>query len=282
MGYLKKFTDVGAGIAAAHGAVYLIREFMMFKPEDVESSSEKLKLFLSVESKRDYRSLMFLVAVLFLSALAGLILRKLYPVPMVTSLVSFTFVMYLFEESKLYDRPMLFVLLGALHVIGNYADALQRDRRDGKHRARLLANLTHLYAIFFCAYILIREKKIAEIPTTEMKPFDVDIYLAVRMEEPLSLFLVLAAICVGCILISLLLKDLYFIDAILSLIPLGCTLFWWYTEKVSVGLSLLLGVLVMATVARIVLMLASPSDRDMKERWQKEEEAKNEIESEQS
>ena len=265
MGYLKKFTDIGAGIAAAHGLVYLIREFMIFKPEDVEGTSAKMKLFLSKEARLDYRSFWILVVILLLSALVGQIFRKCSPIPLVMSLFSFTFVIYMFQEGKLYERPMLFILLGGLQVIGNYVDTIQRDRQDGRHRTWLLANLTHLYAIFFCFYVLSREKKVADIPTMEMKPFDVDVYLATRLEEDFSRFLVIAILCAVCILVSLLLKDLYFVDAILSLIPFGYMLFLWYTKKITAGPVILLTLLLMAVIVRVELMLAAPPDEEMRQ-----------------
>ena len=270
MGYLKKFTDLGAGIAAAYGAVYLLREFMTFKPKDVESSSEKLKLFFSNEAKLDYRSLLILVALLALSALVGILLRRIPYVTLPVALAAFGFTMYLFSEKKLYERPMLFVLLAGMQVIGNYVDALARDRRDGKGRTRILGDLTQLGVILFCVFILWRKHSIAEIPPAELGPFDADLYLAGRLEEPFSILIVISVMCAVCVLIRILLRELYFIDAALSLIPLGYTLYHLGAETLSVGLPVLLALLLTASAVRIALMLAPPSDREVFEKNQEE------------
>ncbi|MBQ8345185.1 MAG: hypothetical protein IJY42_02850 [Clostridia bacterium] len=254
MGYLKRFTDFCAALAAAHGAVYLLIRFMSYNPADVTSKAEKLKLFLDKESVPDYRSLVVLVFVLFLSAFLGRILRKLPLVTLPVSLMSFLFCLYLFDCQKLYERPMLYLILGGLHVLGNLAECILRDREQEKRRSWLAANIIALTPAFFAGFMLYRLDRVSQIPVEELAYFDSQIYVARILEESFDPLKTLILLCLICVAVSLIFR-LYYVDAVCSLIPFVYGIYLWLTDGFETFFPVIVPVLGLSVLSRWAVML---------------------------
>ena len=238
MSYFKKFTDFCAGVAAFVAGVFFIRKYMVFKPkeppeslasistatagETLEAVTEKfpgkLEQFLTPDSYNDYTLLLPLIFFLLLSALLGRVFARLPYVCFAISLVPATLIAYMFEHDMLKEQIGMFLILGALHVIGNFAECLIRDREDGRHRASIAAKISSAAGAFFCYYVMWQgaqtppedAKEIGHIQHRilfEMTEADVEI-----MTKLGAMFLILLAV-------SLILYNVYFIDAILALVP---------------------------------------------------------------
>ena len=238
MSYFKKFTDFCAGVAAFVAGVFFIRKYMVFKPkeppeslasistdtagETLEAVTEKfpgkLEQFLTPDSYNDYTLLLPLIFLLLLSALLGRVFARLPYVCFAISLIPATLIAYMYEHDMLKEQIGMFLILGALHVIGNFAECLIRDREDGRHRASIAAKISSAAGAFFCYYVMWQgaqtppedAKEIGHIQHRilfEMTEADVEI-----MTKLGAMFLILLAV-------SLILYNVYFIDAILALVP---------------------------------------------------------------
>ena len=238
MSYFKKFTDFCAGVAAFVAGVFFIRKYMVFKPkeppeslasistdtagETLEAVTEKfpgkLEQFLTPDSYNDYTLLLPLIFFLLLSALLGRVFARLPYVCFAISLIPATLIAYMYEHDMLKEQIGMFLILGALHVIGNFAECLIRDREDGRHRASIAAKISSAAGAFFCYYVMWQgaqtppedTKEIGHIQHRilfEMTEADVEI-----MTKLGAMFLILLAV-------SLILYNVYFIDAILALVP---------------------------------------------------------------
>ena len=238
MSYFKKFTDFCAGVAAFVAGVFFIRKYMVFKPkeppeslasistdaagETLEAVTEKfpgkLEQFLTPDSYNDYTLLLPLIFFLLLSALLGRVFARLPYVCFAISLIPATLIAYMYEHDMLKEQIGMFLILGALHVIGNFAECLIRDREDGRHRASIAAKISSAAGAFFCYYVMWQgaqtppedAKEIGHIQHRilfEMTEADVEI-----MTKLGAMFLILLAV-------SLILYNVYFIDAILALVP---------------------------------------------------------------
>ena len=238
MSYFKKFTDFCAGVAAFVAGVFFIRKYMVFKPkeppeslasistdtagETLEAVSEefpgKLEQFLTPDSYNDYTLLLPLIFLLLLSALLGRVFARLPYVCFAISLIPATLIAYMYEHDMLKEQIGMFLILGALHVIGNFAECLIRDREDGRHRASIAAKISSAAGAFFCYFVMWQgaqtppedAKEIGHIQHRilfEMTEADVEI-----MTKLGAMFLILLAV-------SLILYNVYFIDAILALVP---------------------------------------------------------------
>ena len=238
MSYFKKFTDFCAGVAAFVAGVFFIRKYMVFKPkeppeslasistdtagETLEAVTEKfpgkLEQFLTPDSYNDYTLILPLIFFLLLSALLGRVFARLPYVCFAISLIPATLIAYIFEHDMLKEQIGMFLILGALHVIGNFAECLIRDREDGRHRASIAAKISSAAGAFFCYYVMWQgaqtppedAKEIGHIQHRilfEMTETDVEI-----MTKLGAMFLILLAV-------SLILYNVYFIDAILALVP---------------------------------------------------------------
>ena len=238
MSYFKKFTDFCAGVAAFVAGVFFIRKYMVFKPkeppeslasistdtagETLEAVTEKfpgkLEQFLTPDSYNDYTLLLPLIFFLLLSALLGRVFARRPYVCFAISLIPATLIAYMYEHDMLKEQIGMFLILGALHVIGNFAECLIRDREDGRHRASIAAKISSAAGAFFCYYVMWQgaqtppedAKEIGHIQHRilfEMTEADVEI-----MTKLGAMFLILLAV-------SLILYNVYFIDAILALVP---------------------------------------------------------------
>ena len=238
MSYFKKFTDFCAGVAAFVAGVFFIRKYMVFKPkeppaslasistdtagETLEAVTEKfpgkLEQYLTPDSYNDYTLLLPLIFFLLLSALLGRVFARLPYVCFAISLIPATLIAYMYEHDMLKEQIGMFLILGALHVIGNFAECLIRDREDGRHRASIAAKISSAAGAFFCYYVMWQgaqtppedAKEIGHIQHRilfEMTEADVEI-----MTKLGAMFLILLAV-------SLILYNVYFIDAILALVP---------------------------------------------------------------
>lgn len=265
MSLFKKFTDFCAGIAAFVGGLFLLQEYMPFKPLeleayknylinknkfsdtdiDVESITEapsKLKQFFTPDiTDPEYRIILILVLTLVCSVLIGVILKRFPSICFATSLFPLIIVTYFTTTYNFKNRTpniQLGLLLAAvaLHVAGNVAEAILRDREDGRHRLFVTAKISLLFPAAFCLFFTVIAKKVVNISDgkiKEMLPIFKD--MKIELAEPANLeilkklgwgFVIIFVIC-------MLLYNVYFVDATLSAIPLGYSIYLLYSGRLS-------------------------------------------------
>lgn len=258
MSLFKKFTDFCAGIAAFVGGLFLLQKYMVFNPltdeeyinwmtyeikysnetlsEPITEAPSKIKQFFTPDliSDFDYRLLAILVITLALSVLIGIIFRKLPYVCFFFSLFPAVEITYLFTKNNLYTQVGLFLIFGALHVAGNLFECLIRDREDGKHRLWVCAKISTLFPAAFC---LLCTKATDFVPVTDDINKKIPIFkeLAFKLTKPENMEIVtkIGWIYLIIFVITVLLYNVYFIDLILSAVPLVYTIHLLYSENLS-------------------------------------------------
>ena len=257
MTLFKKFTDFCAGIAAFSGALFLLQKYMVFEPlddseyiewlsyeikysnatiaETVTKAPSKIEQFFTPKliNEFDYRLLFILVVTLVLSVLVGVIFRKLPYVCFAFSIIPAVEIAYLFAKERLYTQIGLFLLLGALHVAGNLFECIVRDREDGRHRLWICAKISLLFPALFC---LLCTKVADKIPVDGIND-RISIFkeLAFKMTKPENMEIVtkIGWMYVIIFVIAMIFYNVYFIDTILSAIPLVYTIHMLYSENLS-------------------------------------------------
>ena len=263
MTLFKKFTDFCAGIAAFVGGLFLLQKYMVFQPlEDEEYRSwlyydlkyyneslsestletigdvvapSKIDQFFNPKliNDFDYRPLCILVITLIISVLIGRIFKKLPYVCFLVSLIPALEIAYIFSKELLYTQIGLFIILGALHVAGNLVECVIRDKEDGRHRLWVCAKISALFPAVFCLFCT----KIAEKIPVEGIHDKIPIYkeLAFKLTKPENIEIVtkIGWMFFIIFIITVLLYNVYFIDTILSVIPLVYTIHLLYSENLK-------------------------------------------------
>ena len=253
MSLFKKFTDFCAGIAAFVGGLFLIQKYMTFKPLDDEeytrflsyddinisdsatetvTAPSKISQFFTprLNSDYDYRLLAILVLALAVSILVGLIFRKLPYVCFSVAIIPAIITAYLLTRGFLYTQIGLFMIVALLHLAGNLFECAVRDRDDGKHRLWICAKISLLFPAAFCLLCTKITDKVLTIDITDKIPIYSDISTEMVKPENMEIVTKIGWMFLIIFAISLLLYNVYFIDAILTAIPLGYTVYLLYGE----------------------------------------------------
>ena len=263
MSIFKKFTDFCAGIAAFVGGLFLLQKYMVFKPldteqyiewmsykikysdevaEEITAAPSKLKQFFTPEliNDFDYRLLFILVVTLIISVLAGRIFKRLPYVCFFFSLFPAVVITYTFANNMLYTQKGLFLIVGALHIAGNLVECILHDKEDGLHHLFLAAKISSLFPAALC---LLCTKIAEKIPTEnidERLPIFKELAFKMTTPENMELLTKIGWIYFGIFIISILLYNVYFIDAILTIIPLGYIIYALYGELLTFSPSVFL------------------------------------------
>lgn len=254
MSYFKKFTDLCAVIGAFCAAIYFIVKYMNFDPVISEKSPGKLEQFLVPTSKSDYTMLLPLILILLLSAVLGFALRKFPFICFAFSTVPALYVSFMFEKGVLYELIGIMVIVCSLHVIGNLADCATRDKEDGKHRLSAAAKISSLMGALLCFRVLKLSKLTPPEDTKGLTLFEKDILLdfqpldAEIISKLFWMFIILLAV-------SILLYNVYFIDAILSIVPAVYAVHAMLSENLGAAPSVFLVMTVICTVSHLMLVV---------------------------
>ncbi len=249
MSYFKKFTDFCAGIAAFVASLYIIRRYLEFKPKTEaeylaefpemlpEEIPSKLEQFFEQNNPDSFKTILALVILLVLSIAVGRFFKRIPALCFAVSLLPALHIIYMFDTKT--EQASMYLVLGALHVVGNIVEAIIRDREDGRHRLSLLAKASSLFSCGFCLVFIKAMQKTAPEPELlkEENPLMRDIF---EHQTPLNTEIVKTlAIMFGILLIvSIILYNVYFIDAIISAVPLCYSIHALYSGNLSVGASL--------------------------------------------
>lgn len=223
MSYFKRFTDFCGGFVAFAAALHLIGEYMTFKLPEDELTAGKLKVFLDVERAEGYRGYVIMAALFVLSVIIGRIFERLPYVTLAVSLLPLYQTVNLFAGGKIEKFPILYLLLAILHTAGSIIHALVLDKADGKRRGFICAGV--LGAMMSAGGVWVWRKAgellVYEDPLAVEGLSKTEIQIAVAAQDGAhTLVLNIALMIAVSTLVSLILRDIYFIDAILSVVPL--------------------------------------------------------------
>ena len=275
MSLFKKFTDLCAGIAAFFAGIFFIRKYMDFDPEKaaekakeaatdafdkitdaVESATEKapskLEQFLTPTEEADYSMLIPLILLLLMSALLGRVFKRLPYVCFGISLLPAMAIAYMYETGMLYEQIGMYLILGALHVIGNLVECLMRDREDGRHRAAVAAKISSALPAVFCFYVMWKGAHIPTEKLDKLSHFDNRVFFGMT-EADVAIMTRLGIMMLIILALTLILHNVYFIDAILSLIPLGYVIYQVGGEFLTFAPTVFFALAVFCALAHILL-----------------------------
>lgn len=240
MSLFKKFTDLCAGVAAFFASIFFIREYMEFTPEEppeisggaltdaLESASEefpgKLEQFLEPTENADYSLLIPLILLLILSAVLGRVFKRLPYVCFGISLLPAMMIAYMYEVGMLYEQVGLYLILGALHVVGNLVECLLCDREDGRHRLSIAAKISSALPAALCFYVMWKGAQTPPEDIEEINHFEDRVFFGMT-EADVEIMTRLGIMLLVLLCVSIILHNVYFIDAILSLVPLGYVIY---------------------------------------------------------
>ena len=261
MSLFKKLTDFCAGIAAFVGSLFLLQKYMLFEPLDTQEYIEwlsyeikysdgklspsmldgiteapsKLNQFFTpkLANEYDYRLLAILIVTLAISILVGLIFKKLPYVSFFFSLIPAVEITYLFTKERLYTQIGLFLIAGALHVAGSIFECIIRDKADGRHRLWVCAKISLLFPAAFCLLCT----KLTDVISIEGIDDKLPIFkdIAFKMTNPNNMEIVtkIGWMYVIIFAVAMVFYNVYFIDTILTAIPLIYTIHMLYSENLS-------------------------------------------------
>ena len=150
----------------------------------------------------------------------SVVLRKLPYACFAFSIIPAAYIGFMFETDILYEQELLFLAAAALHVIGNLTECILRDKEDGGHRMFIASKLSFVIGALCCFYIT-NKLSAEKIPLSKnTSTFENEVFYH---NEPLDISIIstLAWMMIAIAIICILLYNVYFIDAILSLVPLG-------------------------------------------------------------
>ncbi|MBQ8332128.1 MAG: hypothetical protein IJX94_06500 [Clostridia bacterium] len=257
MSDFKRFTNFCAGFAAFSAWIYFFIQFMAYKPSTDVSLVEKLKLFTSGDSLRNYSMYLTLGLCFALSFALSLLFRRLPAVSFLFSLLPMLFTVHQLVSNQLYEYPMMYVTLGALHVAGGLADCVSQDRTHLKHQSALAAFFSTLVAAGVPLYVLQTIRKMTALTeTTDLNYFEKVIFYSMPKDADTSIFIKIAILYGIVTLLVLLLREVYFLSAIVSLLSFGYTLYLWHAKLIPVHGALVITAATICTLTQITLMLS--------------------------
>lgn len=276
MSYFKRFTNFCAGFTAFHAIIYLIGQFMSFNPTGDPNMTEKIKLFLAPDHQKSHREYLVLIILLVLSAVAGRIFERAPYISLVISLAPLAKILLLFGDEKLFDRPMLYIILGLLHVSGNVIHAVILDRADGRRRAAICVHIFGICA-FAASLWLMRQAKellsLEEEAVAELGRLDLTV-LAGAENGAHEIILKLGIFILSSVTLSIILRDIYFIDAILSILPFGYCVYLIATGKLTLFPAIILAATFLYFSFRLLLLFAEPMAKRISLPWRRKTEQK--------
>ena len=223
MAYFKRFTNFCGGFVAFMAILHLIAEYMSFKLTDDEMALGKTKVFFNAERPEAYRGYVIMIALFALSIIVGRVFERLPYVTLAVSLLPLYQTVNLFAGGKFERFSTLYLLLAVLHTVGSIAHALVLDKADGKRRGFITAAVlgTILSAAGVWVWRRASDLLAYEDPLAleGLSKFELDLAVAAELGAH-ELILDIAIMIAISVVISLILRDIYFVDAILAVVPL--------------------------------------------------------------
>lgn len=256
MGQVKRFGDFLAAFGVFAAFMYLFRQFMMYDFKEIEGMGEKLKFFLSDQPAKEYRFYFALLIAFALSFVLSCAFHKFPYVAVAASSIPLIQTVIMFDGEYLYERPMVFVIISIVHTATCLFECIRRDREDNGCRAALGLDIFGLSAAAFCGYVLHISEGIKDIDLEKVNIIEKTLYEAsAQLDMDVSyLKYFIIAFCLLAV-VRIILRDIYYIDAVLSVAFASITVYMWNVEKISVFGSVLCFMTVCYAIGRIAIML---------------------------
>ena len=272
MRYFKRFADFCTGFALFTMALYLFRKFMSADfPEEIEGIKEKLKFFFDKDTEVSRLLMLMMVMLLALSLAASCLLKRFPHIAAVFAVPPLALAMDMISSERIDEYPMLYVILPVMGILGVLFEALRRDREDGKCRGSVSSALISLLTSAFCFYVWFRWNQISDLEKEavyELNFFDAEIYRNSPYMNMKSL-LIFAMVYFAIAVLMLVLRDVYFISAPVSAIPLIILIYRWNAETLIVHPEVVVTLSAVVFAVSLVCTLSGTAKVKAKENPQK-------------
>ncbi len=227
MSTLKKFGDFFALFGAFAVGLSLLMDFMPFETLEETSFFGKIQAFFSSPETHTFY-LLILFCMFFGAFLLSKLLPKWAPLHFVLSLLPVGWSFYLFDSDRLgEERPTLTLILALMYAVCAFADCLIADRADGKARSIMATRMATALASLFAIFVFLRSCRVDEIPAEEWNFFDRIIGESFADEVSFSAWWRIALMYALVTVIGLLLRDIFFAEALIGLIPFLFAMVQW-------------------------------------------------------
>lgn len=262
MKYLKRFTDFCGGFAAFCAIVYSMGQFIMYTPADEISTVEKFKHFFFGNYTKNFNAYVVMISLFVISLVVGVIFERFPFVSLSVSLLPLMWTLFMFASGWLYERPMLYVILALVHMSGSIIYAVLLDRVDSKRRAFWCVNVfgTLLGALCLAAWRkseIMRSMTFKDDEILDFSDIDNEIFIGLA-DDSAKLLLIIGVLLLVTVIVSLLLRDLYYIDVILCAVPCIYSLRAFFTEELTTFGGVVFSAVAVYFVMRIFIMLSEP------------------------
>lgn len=239
---------------------------MSYNPGADADMKQKIKQFLDPTHTKDHRAYVILLILLVLSIFLGRILERIPYVCTAISLLPMTQMMIMYGSKRLYEQPELCIFLAFLHVIGTVIGSVGIDRVDNKRRAFVSANVSGLTISLLGISVWRKAGELVEIdPEAALKLSYTEKAIRAGAAEGMEKILIkLSLIILVTVVISLILRDIYFIDVIAAAIPFIYTLYLFTTGKLTLFPDAAFMLTLLYLVIRIIVMLSEPMRKKKK------------------
>ncbi len=267
MSYFKKFTNFCAGFAAFSALAYVFFKFMEYTPRDKADEllgiKQKLKLFFDATAvEEDYRLYLLLVGSLLFSVAIACLLKKLPAISFAASLLPLSLIATMIADGKIAEHPMLYLLLATLHTAGTLYECIRYDRENGTHKAHLAVNLSSTLAALGTLFLWRSAKDFFPVPNPHYSYLEQKIHDSFLLKEDPSILWKIALLLLVTVLLSLLFRDIYFLDAAIALIPAAWMIPKYFAEEIPICAEFLVTLVTVNLLARIALMLSLPPKKE--------------------
>ena len=249
MSYFKKFCDLIGGIGAFFATVFVMGKYMSFDPKDLEEGQSKLKFFFSNDNSSEYRQYLVFIGLIVLAIAVGQICKKLPWVSLAVSVLPMCQAMSMLYCTLFYNNAFFYVAICAIMIVGNLYEVMLLDKERGKSRTALAARIIALLGAALAGISIklsslaayINELSLGEEGLAEehyelignVKPFGVMLLKDTVAEKEIKALIFFAAAFVVCVLVGLLVRKAYFIEAILSFVPFAFSVSALHAEKLT-------------------------------------------------
>ena len=233
MGYLKRFSDLVGGMAAFFATVFLFGKYMESDPTKVSEGKSKLEWFFSSDNTKEYRQYLVLIALIVLTIAVGIILKNRPSVSLVVSVLPMCQAMAMLYRGQFYEFSHFYVAVSMLLFGGHLYEAFATDKETGSRQAVIATRVIGALGVVLAAASVLASKTATKFSDpmiddalseanskvmSDLKPFGL-LLSSAAPEKEVSVLISIAVAFAACVIIGLLLKRIYFIDAILALVP---------------------------------------------------------------
>lgn len=252
MSNFKRFTDICAGFAAFSAAMYVFCRYMGYDFKEIESMKEKIKFFL--EPELGYSFFIPLILLFLFSCIFSLIFTRLPYLTVAVSVLPLAYTLIMFADNRIKEFPMLYLVLGFIHVFGCLIECIRMDKADRGCRAAIGIDLVALMTVIFVLYVYRTAGKLDGIEPEKMNLIQEKLF-EIKDGLDLSTFKSTAIMIAIPPILRIIWRDLYYLDAAISLIPLIVTLRRFGAQRFPVFGEALMAFIFVYTVGRIMIMI---------------------------